>query len=339
MTHRRSARRVVRFHETGGPDVLRVVDQSPESPGPDEVRVLIRAAGLNRAEWLLMHGMYLVQPTLPSRIGVEAAGIIDAVGPGVDDFKPGDEVNITPNLDPSRYGVLGDWTVVPRSSLLKKPATVDFETAAAVWMAFATAYGGLMNAGGLKAGQTVLVTAASSSVGLAAIQVAKHAGATVIATSRGESKLGAIEAAGADCAVAATSETIANMIESSTNGRKIDVVFDPIAGSMLPGVLPAVAPEGRIVLYGALGLQPTPLPLFDLIAKGITVAGFHVVYHLLQHTERWASAHAAIEAGISSGAYRPVIDSRFELNEVADAYRRLESNEQVGKILVIPNGG
>ena len=182
--------KVVRFNTIGGPEVLEILEEELRSPQENEVLVDIKAAGLNRAEYLYMQGLYLVEPKLPSRIGVEGAGIIEAIGPGVKNFQVGQEVSITPNMSPAEYGVIGEKAIIPIQALAPKSPDTSFEEAAAIWMAFPTAYGGLVEVGGLKPGaaQYVVISAASSSVGIPAIQIAKAHGATVIATSRDFSK-------------------------------------------------------------------------------------------------------------------------------------------------------
>ncbi len=154
--------KVVRFHAVGGPENLVLVDEEPGAPGKNEVLVKMKAAGLNRAEWLYLHGQYLVAPKLPSRIGVEGAGIIDKLGPGVRGYEVGQEVSITPNMSPDVYGVLGEYALVPVEALAPKAPNVSFDAAAAIWMAYPTAYGGLIEVGGLRAGakQHVVVSAA-----------------------------------------------------------------------------------------------------------------------------------------------------------------------------------
>jgi len=328
--------RIVRFDAIGGPENLKIVEIEPAPPAAGEVLVDVKAAGLNRAEWMYLRGQYLVEPKLPSRIGVEGAGVITAVGPDVKDYKPGDEVSITPNMSPAEYGVLGEIATVPVAALVAKPTGMSFEQAAAVWMAYPTAYGGMVEVGGLKhdAGQVVVISAASSSVGLPAIQIAKAYGATVIATSRGTSKKDAIMAAGADHLIATGDEDFAARVMEITDGRGFDLAFDPIAGPFLETLAAGAAVEATIVEYGALSMSNTDFPLMSAIGKGLTVCGFHLVFNLFQHPDRAERALADLSAGFADGTYRPVIDRVFPLSEVADAYRRMESGDQIGKIIV-----
>lgn len=327
--------RIVQFESTGGPEVLKVIESSPTDPQPGEVRIRLKAAGLNRAEYLFMQGNYLFQPQSPSRIGLEGAGVVEAVGDDVSGLAVGDEVCITPNLHPVDYGVLGDWTVVPSTAVLPKPSIFSFAEASAIWMPFATAYGGLINAGEMREGDTVLIPAASSSVGLAAIQIAKFKGAQkVIATTRSSAKRHALLDAGADFVIATEEEPLVDAVARDTDGQGADVIFDPIAGPWVEQLAEAAAPGARLVLYGILSMDATPYPLFAAMGKGITMRAFHLVFHLLQQQDLWSAASNDLLAGFESGALKPRIDREFGLADIRSAYEHLESNRQIGKIVV-----
>ena len=328
--------RIARFTEAGGPENIQLVDEDPGTPGAGEVLVRVKAAGLNRAELMYLAGQYLVQPKLPSRIGVEGAGIVEALGPDVAGFSVGDEVSITPNMSPAEYGVIGEYAIVPVAAVVPKADNLSFQQAAAIWMAYPTAYGGLVEVGGMRAGagQCVVISAASSSVGLPAIQIAKAHGATVIATSRGTTKKDAIMAAGADHLIATGEEDFAARVMEITDGRGFDIAFDPVAGPFLETLANGAAVEATIVEYGALSLTDTAFPLFPAIGKGLRVCGFHLVYNLFDHADRTEKALAHLGAGLSDGTYTPVIDKVFALDQVADAYRHMAAGNQIGKIIV-----
>lgn len=328
--------RIARFVEIGGPEKLKIVEQDLGQPAAGEVLVKVHAAGLNRAELLYMQGQYLVAPKLPSRIGVEGAGVISAVGPGVTGYAVGDEVSITPNMSPDRYGVIGEYALIPVAALAPKAANISFEVAAAIWMAYPTAYGGLVEVGGLRAGagQHVVITAASSSVGLPAIQIARAHGATVIATSRGTAKKAALLAAGADHVIVTGAEDFAARVMEITDGRGFDIAFDAVAGPFLETLAAGAAIEASIVEYGALAMAPTPFPLFPAIGKGLRICGFHLVYNLFDHADRTQRALAHLSEKLADGTYTPVIDRVFALDQVADAYRHMAAGDQIGKIIV-----
>jgi NADPH:quinone reductase-like Zn-dependent oxidoreductase len=176
--------RSVRIHEFGGPEVLRIEEIEVEEPGEGEVRMRIRGIGINRTEITLRSGRSPAKPPLPAKVGFEAAGEIEAIGAGVKGFAIGDRVALVPAYAASRYGLYGESSLAPARSLIKIPDAVNFEQAAATWAAFGTAWAGLVAVGRLAAGQTVLLPAASSSVGLAAIQIANRLGALPIALTR-----------------------------------------------------------------------------------------------------------------------------------------------------------
>jgi NADPH:quinone reductase len=328
--------KVVRFYETGGPEVLKIIEEELGSPQENEVLVDIKAAGLNRAEYLYMQGLYLVEPKLPSRIGVEGAGIIEAIGPGVTNFKVGQEVSITPNMSPAEYGVIGEKAIIPVQALAPKSPDISFEEASAIWMAFPTAYGGLVEVGGLKSGaaQYVVISAASSSVGIPAIQIAKAHGATVIATSRDFSKKESLINAGADHVIATSQENFASRVMEITNGHGFDIAFDPIGGPFLEVLSEGAAIEATIVVYGALAMSDTLFPLFPAIGKGLRVCGFHLVYNLFDHADRTERAMAHLGENLANGTYKPVIDKVFSLSEVSEAYEHMAAGKQIGKIIV-----
>jgi NADPH:quinone reductase-like Zn-dependent oxidoreductase len=161
--------RVVRFHETGGPEVLKIEEIEVPPPGPGEDQIAVKAIGLNRAESMFRSGQYLEDPVLPARLGYEAAGTVSAVGPGVQGFRVGDIVSVIPSFSLNRYGMYAEVANVPVHALVKHPATLSFEEASAVWMQYVTAYGALIDIAGLTRGDRLVIPAASSSVGLAAI--------------------------------------------------------------------------------------------------------------------------------------------------------------------------
>lgn len=326
--------KVARFHKAEGPDHLRIEEEDIGQPSKGEVRVSMRAAGLNRSEWLFMHGQYLEQPNPPSRIGTEGAGVVESIGEGVSNVKQGDEVCICPTYSCSDYGVIAESAIVPAHALIPKPDNLSFQEAAAIGMAYPTVYGALVTMGDLKSGDTAVITAASSGVGLAGVQVAKAQGAMVIATSRTLAKADSIKAAGADHVIATDEEDLAERIMEITGGKGFDVAIDPVSGPFLEMLANAAGHEARIVEFGALSMAPVTFPLFPAIAKGLKIMGFHVCWNLFDFPDRRATAVADITKHISSGAYKPKLDKEFSLNETADAYRYLASNAHEGKVII-----
>jgi NADPH:quinone reductase-like Zn-dependent oxidoreductase len=325
--------RIVRFHETGDADVLRLDELPLAKPEAGEVRLKVEAIGLNRAEVLFRQGMYLENPELPSRIGYEAAGVVDAVGPGVSDVQIGDRVSTIPSFSMGQYGVYGESAIVPAHAVASYPDNLSAAQGAAIWMQYMTAYGALIELGKMRPDQTVLITAASSSVGLAAIQITKSVGARAVATTRGPEKKAFLLEAGADHVIVTDEEDMALQIEAVSDGKGAHMIFDPVAGRFLEKLAQAAAPGATIFEYGALSLAATPFPLFDALGKGLTVRGY-TLFEIVQQPDMLQRGKAFVYDGLESGTLKPVIDSTFSLDKIADAHRYMESNRQKGKIVV-----
>lgn len=325
--------KVVRFHETGGPEVLRIEDLPVTDPGPNEVRIKVEALGLNRAEAMFRYGQYLEAPKLPSRLGYEAAGVVDAVGSGVTGFKQGDVVSVIPAFSMTTHGVYGEFAVVPAAAVAKSPPSLSAVEAAAIWMQYLTAYGALIDIGQLKAGESVIITAASSSVGLAAIQIARMVGATPIATTRTSAKKEAIQKAGATHVIATEEEDLVAEVLKITGGAGARLVFDPVGGPFVEKLAAATARKGIIFLYGALDPKPTPFPLFAALGKALCLRGY-TLFELTSDPARFERSKEFVTRGVASGQLKPIIAKTFKLDQIVEAHRYLESNQQIGKIVV-----
>ena len=325
--------KIVRFHETGSAEVLKIEDCPVAEPGAGELRIKVEAIGLNRAEIMFREGQYLENPQLPSRLGYEAAGVVAALGPGVSEFSIGDRVSTIPAFSMSKYGVYGESAIVPVHAVAIYPDNLSPTEGAAIWMQYLTAYGGLIEVGGVKADDIVLITAASSSVGLAAIQIAKMTGARAIAVTRGEDKRQFLLDAGADHIIVTEEQDLVDAVMEVSNGHGIDLVFDPIGGPMLQRLADAAAPAATIIEYGALASEPTPYPLFSALSKSLTIRGY-VLFEITQNPERLRLARRFVYDGLQSGALKPIIDRTFSLHEIVEAHRYMESNRQRGKIVI-----
>ncbi|GJL51653.1 MAG: NADPH:quinone reductase [Nitrospirales bacterium] len=325
--------KVVRFYETGEADVLKIEDLPLTEPGKGEVRLKVEALGLNRAEVMFRRGQYLETPTFPSRIGYEASGTVDAVGPDTSGIRVGDRVSTIPSFSVGQYGVYGESAIVPAFAVVHYPDHLSFSEGAAIWMQYMTAYGALIEYGNLNANDTVLITAASSSVGLAAIQMVKAMGATAIAATRGSDKKSFLLEAGADHVIATAEEDLVTKVNVLTSGKGCRLVFDPISGPILEQLGEATAQEGIIFEYGALSSDQTPFPLLSALSKGLTVRGY-TLFEIVSNPERLARGKQHIYQGLESGKLKPIIDRTFPLEEIVDAHRYMESNQQKGKIVV-----
>jgi NADPH:quinone reductase-like Zn-dependent oxidoreductase len=325
--------KIVRIHATGDAEVLKVEDLPLTEPGNGEVRLKVEAIGLNRAEVMYRRGQYLEAPDLPSRIGYEAAGTIDAVGPGVSGLQVGDRVSTIPSFSMGKYGVYGESAVVPAYAAAPYPDNLTAVEGAAIWMQYLTAFGALVEYSQINAQDSVLITAASSSVGLAAIQFTRAAGASVIATTRGADKKPFILEAGADHVIVTDEEDLAERVMALTSGTGASVVFDPVAGPMLERLAAAAAPGATIFEYGALASAPTPFPLFSALTKGLTLRGY-TLFEIVRDTEKLARGKQYIRDVLQSGKLKPIIDRTFRLDDIVEAHRYMESNRQRGKIVV-----
>ncbi len=325
--------KIVRFYETGGPEVLRIEESPLVEPREGEVRLKVEAIGLNRAEVMFRQGHYLENPVLPSRLGYEAAGIVDAIGPGTIGIKIGDRVSTIPSFSIGAYGVYGESAIVPAYAAVPYPENLSPAEGAAIWMQYLTAFGALIEFGHLQKGAFVLISAASSSVGLAAIQIAKSVGATAIATTRGADKKSFLSGAGADHVIVTDEQDLAEGVMAITSGKGADMVFDPIAGPFLEELAGAAAPGATIFEYGALSPEPATFPLFAALAKGLTVRGY-TLFEIAKDSGRLACGKQFVYSGLETGALKPVIDRTFPLERIVEAHRYMESNQQQGKIVV-----
>jgi NADPH2:quinone reductase len=325
--------RIVRFYENGGPEVLKIEEVDVPPPGPGEITLHVKALGLNRAESMFRSGQYVEEPGFPARLGYEAAGVVSALGSGVTNVAVGDAVSLIPPLSITRWGTYGEVATVPAAHVVKHPASLSWVEAAAVWMQYVTAWGALVEIAKLGAGDTVIVTAASSSVGLAAIQIAKSVGATSIAATRTPAKVDALLAFGANHVIATDAEDLPARVREITGGKGARVAFDPVVGPLFPKLAEALSVEGILFEYGALSTEPAPFPLFPVLGKMLTVHGYQYkqIVHDAQRLER--AKHFILD-GLASGALKPVIDRTFPLEQIVDAHRYLESNQQFGKIVV-----
>ncbi len=325
--------KIVRFHETGGAEVLKLEDLPLAEPGEGEVRLKVEAIGLNRADVMFRQGQYLQNPKPPSRLGYEAAGTIDAVGPGVSGVHKGDRVSTIPSFSMGEYGVYGESAIVPVYAVARYPNNLSAVEGAAIWMQYLTVFGALIEFGQLKKDDSVLITAASSSVGLAAIQITKAAGALAIATTRGAGKKQFLLDAGADHVIVTDEEDLAETVMAITSGKGASIIFDAVAGPLLEMLADAAAAGATIFEYGALSPAPTIFPLFPALAKGLTVRGY-TLFEITRDPEKLARGKQYVYDGLQSGALKPIIDRTFPLDAIADAHRYMESNEQKGKIVV-----
>jgi len=261
--------------------------------------------------------------------GTGVLGEMLGIGAGRFVVAPATPGNIAGDLE----GTLGEQAVVPEYALGEYPSKLTPTQASAIWRQYLTAYGALMHYGGVKAGDFVAIPAASSSVGLAAIQIVRDAGATSIALTRTSAKRAELIALGANHVVATDEEDYPARAHEITGGQGVRLTLDPVAGAFVEKLADAAAPGGIIIEYGTLSLAPTPFPLFSALGKGLSMRGY-LLMEISQNPSLLAIAKKYVFDRLANGRFAPKIARTFSFEETVDAYRFLESNQQVGKVVV-----
>src|ERR1700730_14659012 len=325
--------RTIKFAKPGGPEVLEFVEVQVPAPGPKEFRIKVKAIGINRAEAMWRVDDYIEPVKFPAGLGYEAAGTVDAVGKDVGGFAVGDEVNVIPSFSLNDYSTYGEVILVPDHAVVRQPKSLSFTEAASVWMMFVTAYGALIEDAKVAKDDFVLIPAASSSVGLAAIQIANYAGATTIALTRTSAKKLQLLDAGAAHVIATEEADLVGEVMRITNGLGARVAFDPVGGPTFPKLVSALSAGGIIYIYGLLSTGVTPLPVLEMIAKVPTIKAHNIWLTTGDETRRKAAVEFVVK-GLETGALKPVIDRTFTFDEMADVHRYLEQSGQFGKIVV-----
>jgi len=327
--------RAARFTGTGDASILRLVDEAPREPGPGEVRIRVTSAGLNRADALYRAGRYLLRSPGESRSGFEGAGIVEAVGEGTR-ARVGDRVGVLPSsFDVVNEGAAAETMTVPEAVVVPTPNGIADRDAGAIWMQYLTAWGALVDIAATRPGDFVVVPAASSSVGIAAIQLARALGARAIATTTSAAKVRALEAFGPHAIIDTRHESYVDRVKEITGGAGARVIFDPVYGPLVNDHLRAACREAVVFVYGALDPTPLTLELGGMLRKQIRLQGY-TIGPLLGDPARRARGVADITARLQLGEFAPVVDSYFPLERIQDAHRRLESNLQIGKVVVTP---
>lgn len=299
-------------------------------PKAGEVRVAIKAASLNFPDLLMTEGKYQLKPELPFTLGMELAGVVDAVGEGVTGLKPGDEV-----AGGSRIGAFSEYIAMPAAGLRRKPAALSFAEASAYGAAYLTAYVSLAIRGNLQSGETLLVHGASGGVGMAAVEVGKLMGATVIATSASDEKLKVVKARGADHVINVNTG-FREEVKALTGGRGADVIYDPVGGDVFDESVRCIAFDGRLLVIGfTSGRIPTVSVNMPLI-KGFSVVGVRAGEYGRQFPEKGRQNLEAIWKWAEDGKVKPCIHAEVPLADWRRAFDMMRSREVVGKVVLIP---
>ena len=321
--------------ESGGPEVFAIEQRPDPVPGPEEALVAVHASALNRADLLQRRGGYPAPPGVPADIpGLEMAGVVEAVGERVAAWRPGDRV-----MALLGGGGYASRIAVHERMLMPVPEALTLEAAAAVPEVFLTAYDALFLQCELKPGESVLIHAAGSGVGTAAIQLARHAGCRVFGTAGSAEKLEAARALGLDVGINYHEQDFAEVVAAETGGAGVDVILDVIGEPYWERNLASLAMLGRMVVVGTMGGSRVSFSLGALLQRRARVHGTTLRARPLEQKAALTQAfvHRVLPA-LASGAIRPVVDRVYPLEQVADAHRQMEANANFGKIVLAIGG-
>ena len=331
------------------PSTLKLNEQRLPIPGNGQVRIKMTSMGLNRGDLLYCQGRYFFQSPENSRVGFEGAGIIDALGCDLDssDFKVGDRVALLPmSFDIASQGCFSDYGLYDSKSIIRSPESVSDDETGSFWMAFLTAWGGMVECGELSQNETVVITAASSSVGLAAIQIAKMQGANVIATSSHDSKSQALFDNGADEVIVFPSnltgeelskanESYVNKVREFTHEKGSDLVFDAVAGPASYGLVKGSAQGGRIIIQGMLDRRPMDIHAGVLMKRRLSLRGY-TLDETLDNENKKSRAIDSISKGFNNKQLKSIIAQKHPLSSFQNAFEQLKQNQHIGKIMLTP---
>lgn len=323
----------IRFSAHGGPEVLRWETVELPDPGPGELRIRHQAIGVNFIDTYHRTGLYPV--ALPSGLGQEGAGVVEAVGPGVTEFRPGDRVAYCGGaLSP--VGAYSEVRNFPAERAVRLPDDISFETAAAVMLKGLTAQFLVRRTHRVQPGDTVLIHAAAGGVGLLLVQWAKQLGATVIATAGNDEKAELVRAHGADHVIVYTRENFTERTRALTNGRGVDVVYDSVGRATFIGSLDSLRPLGLMVSFGNASGKVEPFDIGLLAQKGSLFLTRPTLFTYIARREDLLAMAEELFAAIRQGWLDVKIGQRFPLSQAAEAHRALESRRTIGATLLLP---
>ena len=312
-----------------GPDSIEIQTKEPRPLTSGEVRIAVKAAGLNFPDLLMTQGKYQFRPDPPFVPGLEAAGEVIEVAADVQGVKPGDRV-----MAGGKGGALAEQWIVNEAAVSSLPAALSFAEGACWQTAASTAWHALVERGHLQPGETVLVLGASGGVGMAAVKMAKHIGATVIGTGSNEEKLAAIGHAGADHVLDSGDENLAAKVKAMTQGKGVDVVYDPVGGDLALTATRAIAWNGRYLIVGFASGDIPSFPANHVMIKTYSLIGVRAGESPRRDPELAKRQSAALGKLAVKGVIRPHISHRFALDDAAKALAVLENREAIGRVVV-----
>jgi len=313
----------------GPPESLVVEDVPSLTPGPGEVVIAVKAAGVNFPDVLIIQNKYQLKPPLPFSPGSEVAGTIKNVGDGVTAFKPGDKV-----MAITGYGGFAQEVKADARRVLRVPPSMDFETAAAFGLAYATSDHALRDRGELKAGETLLVLGAAGGVGLAAIEIGKALGARVIACASSDDKLAVCREHGANETINYATEDLRERIKALTEGNGPDVVYDPVGGTYTELALRSIAWRGRLLVVGFAAGDIPKIPLNLTLLKGCSIVGVYWGDFARREPERFAAAMNQLGRWHAEGKIKPRVSATLPLERAGDALQLMADRKVSGKLVL-----
>ncbi len=326
------------YHETGGVEVLKYEDVQVPEIGADDVLVRVKAAALNHLDLRLRAGKSPRPVDLPHIGGIDIAGDVEKTGENVSDIAPGTRVVVDPTVrtpkGPSvigvnRWGGLAEFVKVPTANVVPIPDEVSYDDASTLPICYVTAWYGLIDRGGMQQDETVLVHAAGSGTGCAAVQMAKELGAKVIATAGSDDKLEKVKKIGADATINYKTSDFAEEVKNITEGKGVDLIFDQVGASAWENNLKSLKAGGRILLVGVVGGGQETLNFGPIIMRDLSILGVTVFRAPRKNLINLINM-------MSLGRFRPVIDKKFPLSETAEAQKMLEDSSQFGKVILNP---
>lgn len=314
----------------GPVDSLAIGDLPDPVAAAGQVVVGVRACGVNFPDLLVVQGKYQFKPPPPFAPGGEVAGVVESVGAGVTDVRPGDRV-----LAMSIWGGIAEKLAADASQVIRLPDGVDFVSASCVATAYGTTLHALRDRANLQAGETLLVLGAAGGVGLAAVQIGKKMGARVIAAASTAEKLETCKRHGADLLVNYATEDLKERVKAMTDGAGADVVYDPVGGPYTEAALRATAWEGRFLVVGFTAGDIPRVPTNLVLLKGCSLVGVFWGMALMRHRERLRAQIEEILGWVKDGSLRPVVHATFPLARALDALREVEQRRVQGKVVVL----
>ncbi|MCH3921607.1 zinc-dependent alcohol dehydrogenase family protein [Limosilactobacillus sp.] len=328
--------KMLRVHQFGSVAGVQLDDIEVRQPGADEARIKVAAAGISGDQLNFIKGRFLPGqpvPETPASLGYEAAGVVTAVGPNVDSNWVGKRVAPIGPYDFLKYGSFGEEIIVPADRLAEIPDQLPFDQAAALWVPYLTAYPIAVTNPQLTHGY-VLITAATSTVGHAAIQIAQARGLEVIGTTRSAAKAKLLkEETGIENVIVSGQDDFVKSIQQMTNGHGIDIAFDPIFGQTITELADAMAMGGHIIEYGVIAGMEAPMPVPQLLGKGLTIKGYSVS-EVVDHSEIRQTASQYVLDHITAGDFTPLIAKEFPLADFKAAFDQLAKNDLLGRVIL-----